>query len=75
MMPPIIRRLPTGWASVAIYLAIALAAMAFEVLLLKKTGPSHLTIGAVMTILLYLTVGAFFIGATRIFVTKRDDVE
>ncbi|MGH2408833.1 MAG: hypothetical protein ACRDGS_00550 [Chloroflexota bacterium] len=75
MLPPITRRLPNGWASVGIYLAIALAAVAFLLVLLKKTDPSQLTIGAVLTMLLYLTVGAFLILATRVFVTNREDAE
>ena len=75
MLPPIIRKLPTGWVSVGIYLVIALAAVAFEVFLLKKTSPTHLTIGAGVTMLLYLTVGAFLLGATRIFVTRRGSDE
>ncbi|MGH2391518.1 MAG: hypothetical protein ACRDIE_25260 [Chloroflexota bacterium] len=75
LLPPIIRKLPTGWASVGIYVVIALAAVAFEVLLLKKTSPTHLTIGAGLTMLLYLTVCAFLIGATRIFVTRRGSDE
>jgi len=75
MLPPITRRLPNGWASVGIYLAIALAAVAFLVVLLKKTSPTHLTIGAVLTMLLYLTIGAFLILATRVFVTNRENAE
>jgi hypothetical protein len=60
---------------VGIYLAIALAAVAFLLILLKKTSASQLTIGAVLTMLLYLTVGAFLILATRVFVTNREDDE
>lgn len=75
MMPPIVRQLPRGWASVGIYLAIALVAEGFLVLLLKKTSPSHLTIGAALTMLLYLTLGAFLIGATRVFVVHRNGAE
>ncbi|HVC83270.1 MAG TPA: hypothetical protein VNL35_22500 [Chloroflexota bacterium] len=75
MLPPIPRRLPNGWPSVSIYLAIALAAVAFLLVLLKKTSPSHLTIGAVLTMLLYLTVGAFLILATRVFVIHQEGAE
>ena len=75
MLPPITRRLPNGWASVGIYLAIALAAVAFLLVLLKKTSSSHLTIGAVLTMLLYLTVGAFLILATRVFVTRQEGAD
>ncbi|HEY8287331.1 MAG TPA: hypothetical protein VIJ28_23330 [Chloroflexota bacterium] len=75
MPPSIVRKLPNGWPSVGIYLAIALAAVAFLLILLKKTSASQLTIGAVLTMLLYLTVGAFLILATRVFVTNREDDE
>ena len=75
MMPPVVRRSPTGWSFVAGYLVIALAVVILEVVLLKKTDPTHLTIGAAMTMLLYLTVGAFLVGATRLFVTGRNDAE
>ena len=75
MLPPITRRLPSGWPSVGIYLVIALAALAVLLVLLKKTSPSHLTIGAVLTMLLYLTVGGFLILATRVFVTRQEGAD
>jgi hypothetical protein len=75
MLPPIARRIPTGWGFVAGYLAVALVVTAFEVVLLKKSSPSHLTIGAALTLLLYLTVGGFLIGATRLFVNGRESDE
>jgi hypothetical protein len=75
MMPPRIRRVPTGWSFVVGYLGFALVVTALEVVLLKKSSPSHLTIGAALTMLLYLTVGAFLVGATRLFVTGRNDTE
>jgi hypothetical protein len=62
-----------GWTAVAIYLAIALAALAVLSYVFRKTNPSHLTIGAGMVMLLYLAVGAFMLLASRLFVTQRRD--
>jgi hypothetical protein len=75
MMSPIVRRVPTGWGFVVGYLMVVLVVTALEVVLLKKSSPSHLTIGAALTMLLYLTVGGFLIGATRLFVSGRGDAE
>ncbi len=75
MMSPIIRRVPTGWGFVAGYVVVALVVTALEVALLKNTSSSRLNLGAALTMLLYLTVGAFLVGATRLFVTGRNDAE
>ncbi len=75
MLPLLTRRLPNGWPSVGMYLAIALASVVVLVVLLKKTSPSHLTIGAALTMLLYFTVGAFLILATRVFVINQENAE
>lgn len=60
-----------GWGAVAIFLAIAIAALAVLAELLRKTNPTHLTIGAAMVMLLYATMAAFFVLASRVF-TRRE---
>ena len=62
-----------GWPAVAIFLAIALTTIVVLTLLLKKSNAAHLTVGAALVMLIYLTVGAFMLLASRIFVSQRSD--
>lgn len=62
-----------GWPAVGIFLAIALATIVVLTLLLKKSNAAHLTVGAALVMLIYLTVGAFMLLASRIFVSRRAD--
>lgn len=70
-MAVITRMREAGWPGVGIFLAIALAALAILVLLLKKSAAAHLTVGSAMVMLIYLTLGAFLILAARFFVPGR----
>jgi hypothetical protein len=62
-----------GWTGVALYLGIAIITLAAESLALKIDGPSHLTSGAIIVMVMYLTCGAFLLIGSRIFITRRDD--
>ena len=67
-------RLRAGdWQAVALFLAIALASLVILALMLKKTNPGHLTVGSLMVMLIYLTVGAFMVLAARLFVSKEGE--
>jgi hypothetical protein len=55
---------------VGAFVAIALVTLLVLIVLLKKTNPAHLTIGAGMVMLLYLTVGGFLVLASLIFVPR-----
>jgi len=61
-----------GWPAVGIFLAIALTIVVLT-LLLKKSNAAHLTVGAALVMLIYLTVGVFMLLASRIFVAQRPD--
>jgi hypothetical protein len=67
------RRRTGGWGAVAIFLIIALATIAVLAELLRKTNPSHLTIGAAVVMLLYATVAAFVVLASRLFTARDGD--
>jgi hypothetical protein len=58
-----------GWGAVALYLAIALVTLGVLIVLLRKTDPTHLTVGALLVMVMYLAVAAFMILAARIFVS------
>jgi uncharacterized membrane protein YkgB len=60
-----------GWAGVALYLGIALATLVVLIVLLHKINPVHLTIGALMVMVMYLAVAAFMILGSRIFVSAE----
>jgi hypothetical protein len=60
-----------GWRAAGAFLAITLVTLLVLIILLKKTNPSHLTIGAGMVMLLYLAVGGFLVLASLIFVPRR----
>lgn len=62
-----------SWPAVGVFLAIALTTMVVLTLLLKKSSAAHLTVGAALVMLIYLTVGAFMLLASRIFVAQRPD--
>lgn len=69
-----LERLRTGgWSGVAIFLGIALATTLILIVLLRKTSATHLTVGAAMVMLIYLTIGAFMVLASRLFITSRPD--
>lgn len=60
-----------GWSAVALYLAIALGTLAVLIVLLRKTSATHLTIGALMVMVMYLAVATFMILGARIFVSAE----
>ena len=62
-----------SWPAVGIFLAIALTTIVVLTLLLKKSNAAHLTVGAALVMLIYLTIGAFMLLASRIFVAQRPD--
>ena len=59
------------WSSVAVFLGIAVFTMLVLVLVLKKTNATHLTIGAVLVMVMYVVIGAFLVLASRLFVPAR----
>ncbi len=72
MLAPYLDKLRTGgWPAVAVFLAIALVTLGILSLVLKRSSPTHLTIGAALVMLLYLAVAAFLILASRVFVTPK----
>lgn len=60
-----------GWGAAVLFLVIAIVTLAVLAELLRKTNPTHLTIGAAMVMLLYLTMAAFVVLASRLF-TRRN---
>jgi hypothetical protein len=60
-----------GWLAVALYLGIALATLAVLLVLLRKTNAIHLTIGALLVMVMYLAVAAFMILGSRIFIAAE----
>ena len=73
-LAPYLERLRAGgWRAVGVFLAIVLITLLILIVLLKKTNPTHLTIGAGMVMLIYLTVGGFLVLASRVFVSREGE--
>lgn len=72
-LSPYVERLRMGgWRAVGAFLAIGLLALLILTILLKKSNPNHLSIGAAMVMLLYLTVAGLMVLASLIFVPRSD---
>lgn len=68
----LIERLRTGgWSAVVIFLCIVAVTLGVLVMVLKKTSATHLTVGAIIVMLIYCMVGVFLVVASRLFVPVR----
>lgn len=72
MLTSYLDRLRTGtWSAVFIFLGISIITLTILTVLLKKSNPNHVTIGAALVMLLYLTVGAFLVLASCVFIAPE----